>query len=309
MSKFDKFGDKFDKIRNKLSEKRAAEESRQSNGFDDSWKFKPSLPNNKTKVTYNLRILPNVHSESGEPWILGLYHMYRKEDGKFIYTLCPTTTSGKDAPCPFCEKAKKLYANQNQRDDERAQKIYKKKRYFANVQVVSDPRSGDENQEGQTLVWEFGKSIYDKLEEALIDKGINFFHPTEGRNFELVVKKKGDFNNYDSSQFALEESPISEDEEEMDEIYNKIYNLEEKVFGKGPRDYDKLVEMMTGQAPEKEEAKEEIKDSEPEKESEDSVEDTFTEESSEKEEPKAQAAAANSSADDEDDFDFDFDDD
>ena len=104
MSKFDKFGDKFDAIRGKLEKKRSDGESRQSGGYDDSWKFKPSLPNNKTKVTYNLRILPNIHSESGEPWILGLYHMYRKEDGKFIYTLCPSTTGGKDAPCPFCEK-------------------------------------------------------------------------------------------------------------------------------------------------------------------------------------------------------------
>ena len=313
MSKFDKFGDKFDAIRGKLEKKRSDGESRQSGGYDDSWKFKPSLPNNKTKVTYNLRILPNIHSESGEPWILGLYHMYRKEDGKFIYTLCPSTTGGKDAPCPFCEKAKKLYANQNERDNERAQKVYKKKRYFANVQVISDPRSGEENQEGKTLVWEFGKSIYDKLEEALIDKGINFFHPTEGRNFELTIKKKGEYNNYDSSQFALEESPISEDEDEMDTIFEAIYNLEEKVFGKGPKDYDKLVEMLTGTAPEKDEV-DNTKDSEPEKESEDSVEDTFEEEAkeeeSEKEEekPVAKTAAANSSGD-EDDFEFDFDND
>lgn len=305
-SKFANFANKFEDVRAKIKEKKAEDEKARSGGYDDSYKFKPSLPANKTKITYKVRILPNVHSELGEPWLLGHYHMFRRPDGKFIYTLCPTTTGGKDAPCPICEKAKKLFATQDKRDEEEARNIYKKKRYFANVLVVEDPRSGEENQEGQVLVWEFGTQVYDKLDEA-IDQGINFFHPTEGRNFMLQIKKKGDFSDYNSSNWDLNESAISDDEGKMDEIFDSIHDLEKKVFGNGPKSYEKLQEMLTGESSGQSNVSR-VVDSSDDDESEDSVEDTFDDDSEDTETPEPKAAEAGSSEDgDGDDFDFDFD--
>jgi hypothetical protein len=46
--------------------------------------------------------------------------------------------------------------------------------------------------------------------------------------------------------FVAKETPIHEDKEELDKIYDSIINLKEKVIGKGPQTYEKLLEMLTG---------------------------------------------------------------
>lgn len=312
-SKFAAYANKFDQVRENIKNKKA-EGEKKGTGYDDSYKFKPSLPANKTKITYELRILPNVHSELGEPWLLGNFHMFRRPDGKFIYTLCPTTTNGKDAPCPICDKAKKLFATQDQRDEEEARKIYKKKRYFANVLVVSDPRVGEENQEGQVLVWEFGTQIFDKLDEA-IDRGLNFYHPTAGRNFELQIKKKGEYSDYNSSSFALTESEISDSEAKMNEIFEQIHDLEKKIFAGGPKSVEKLNEMLTGDSSNDNVGR--VVDSDKSEDSDDKESETFDESEPKKEEKPAKSEKSDKPAkaeraekvEAEDDFDFDFDED
>lgn len=243
-SKFAAFADKFDTLREKLKEQKEEQEKKQSGTFDDSWKFRPSL-NNKPKVNYELRILPNVHTELGEPWVKAFFHMFRRPDGKFIYTLCPTTF-GKDEKCPICEKSRRLFNSNDQLDEKEARDLYRKARYFANVLIVKDPREGDENQEGQVLVWEFGNQIFDKITEALVEQDLNFYHPTEGHNFNLTIKKRGDFPDYSMSTFSPKSSAISDDESDLDRIFDEIHDLEDKVYGKGAKDYDKLLELMTG---------------------------------------------------------------
>ena len=36
------------------------------------------------------------------------------------------------------------------------------------------------------------------------DRGMNFFHATEGRNFELTIKKKGEYPTYSNSSFSMD---------------------------------------------------------------------------------------------------------
>ena len=305
-SKFAAYGNKFEEVRKRAEQKKVAAE-KGGEGYDDSWKFRPQLPANKPKITYRLRLLPNVHSELGEPWLLAHFHMFRRPDGKFIYTLCPTSTEGKDAKCPFCEKSKRLFDTQDKSLEDEARKVYKKKRFFANVLVVDDPRQGEENQEGQVLVWEFGTQIYDKLEEQ-IERGMNFYDVFEGRDFELQIKKKGEYPDYNSSQFAMDASPVSDSEEKLDAIFEQIHNLDEKIIGKGPRPYEKLVEMLTGEAP----TRDKLTDSSATEETEDDVDSTFDDDVTETKEPKKEKAKPVESNDDDDSFDdddFDFGDD
>lgn len=242
-NKFAKFNNNiFDDVRNKLQQKREEHEKRNTNqGFDDSWKFKPALPKKASKINYRVRVLPNVHSEIGEPWLLGLYHMYRKSTGKFIYTLCPTTFDKKN-PCPFCEEAAALFSTKDKVDEGEARKVYKKKRYFVNVLVVKDERQGEENQQGKVLVWEFGSQIFDKFADA-IEQKVNFFHPVDGRDFNLSIKAKGEYPDYSMSSFAVEPTPISKSDEECNKIFDQIYNLKDKVFGTKLKTYDQLKKM------------------------------------------------------------------
>ena len=251
MSKFDELSksNKFEELRQKLQKQRSDAENKKNGGGtrDDSWKFLPDLPADKPSVKYTVRILPNVHDkDSAYPWIDGFFHMFRRSDGKFIYTMCPTTLDDK-APCPICEKAKKLFATKDKADEEAALKLYRKQRYFVNVYVKSDPRAADQAQAGKVAVYEFGKKLFDKFSDAILEQQLEIVNPLNAHDFMLVLKKQGEFTNYDSSLFVAKETPVHEEEEELNKIYDSIINLREKVIGRGPQTYEKLLEMLTGQ--------------------------------------------------------------
>jgi hypothetical protein len=252
MSKFDSLSQnsKFEDLRQKLQKQREATENKKNGGStnrDDSWKFLPELPADKPSAKYTLRILPNRHdTDSSYPWIDGYFHMFRRADGKFIYTMCPTTLDDK-APCPICEKAKKLFATKDKADEDAAFKLYRKQRFFVNVYVKADPRVGDSNQTGKVVVYEFGKKLFDKFSDAILDQQLEIVNPLNGHDFMLVLRKQGEYTNYDGSLFVAKESAVHEDEDELNKIYDSIINLKEKVIGRGPQTYEKLQEMLTGQ--------------------------------------------------------------
>jgi hypothetical protein len=313
MSKFDAYEDKFDQLRKEIDSKRKEADQKKTGGFDTSWKFSPKLPDNKTKIEFKVRILPNVHADTGSPWSMGLFHMYKRKDGQFIYAFCPKNVDIK-SPCPMCEKAQSLYDTKDEMDKKEAGKIYKKKRYFMNVLVLEDPRTGEENQEGQVLIWEFGKQIYDILEE-MTNRKCNFYHPIKGRDFNLVIKRNGPNPTYTSSMFDMDESPISEDSDRMDEVFDAIHDIDKKIFSRGPQSYDKLVERMTGvrkttmedtPSSENEESSVKDTDSSEDKEVSDADIDLNPEEEEKKEETATETSTSEDSGDD-DDFDFDFD--
>ena len=211
MSKFDELSksNKFEELRQKLQKQRSDAENKKNGGGtrDDSWKFLPDLPADKPSVKYTVRILPNVHDkDSAYPWIDGFFHMFRRSDGKFIYTMCPTTLDDK-APCPICEKAKKLFATKDKADEEAALKLYRKQRYFVNVYVKSDPRAADQAQAGKVAVYEFGKKLFDKFSDAILEQQLEIVNPLNAHDFMLVLKKQGEFTNYDSSLFVAKETP------------------------------------------------------------------------------------------------------
>lgn len=249
MSKFDELSknNKFEELRQKLQSKReAAENKKNANAPEESWKFLPQLPKDKSTIKFTVRILPNRHDpESATPWIEAFAHMFRRSDGKFVYTLCPTTFDMK-APCPICEKSKKLFATKDKADEEVAKKLWKKLRYYANVYVKNDPRAAEENQAGKVAVFEFGKKLFDKFSDAVIEQQIDIKDPIDGHDLMLIIKHQGEHANYDSSLFVTKPSPVHESEEELNKIYDSIINLKEKVLGRGALSYEKLQELLTG---------------------------------------------------------------
>lgn len=244
MSKFKSIKERFNEVSNKIKAKEGGEGT-----YDDSWRFKPTLPSNKPKVNYILRVLPNTHVNEGmdEPWFESFVHIFTRSNGKKVYTPCPTT-DGKDKKCPICEKARtywtKVNAGEASKSEEDLARAYnRKQRYHINVLVVDDPRKGtEEDQTGKVLVWEIGPQIYEKFKDAFFDQKLPFFDPFEGFNFNLVIKKKGEYNNYDSSHFSAAASAIGTDEE-LEAIHPQIHNLSEKVAGR-MRSYDDLKKLL-----------------------------------------------------------------
>jgi hypothetical protein len=220
----------------------------------DDIKFKGELIGMKTN--YVLRILPNTYNNGGkdEPWVQTLVHIFPNPAGLKKFAMCPATLDSK-APCPLCEKSRELFKKVNDKtatksEEDTARRFYKKPRYFVNVLVVEDPRPVDKgNQKGKVLVWEMGPQIHERLKEALVEQGKEFHSVSAGYNFNLVIKKKGEHPNYESSTFASDPTPITNDDAELDRISNAIVDLKKFALGKGPKSYDDLKALMEGREP------------------------------------------------------------
>lgn len=246
---------KADELRAKLKAEQEVKEQKSApkQSYDDI-KFKSELIGSKT--SYVLRILPNTFVNEGldEPWVQTLVHMFPNPQGLKKFAMCPTTLDPK-AACPMCEKSRELFKKVNDKsasktEEDTARRFYKKPRYFVNVLVVDDPRPVDKgNQKGKVLVWEMGPQIHERLKEALIEQGKNFYAVQNGYNFNLVIKKKGEHPNYESSYFASEESPIATSDSELERISNAIVDIGKFALGKGPKSYDDLKALMEGREP------------------------------------------------------------
>lgn len=250
---------KADELRAKLKAEQEAKEQKVAPkaDFNDS-KFKGELIGAKT--TYILRVLPNtfVNEGNSEPWAQTFVHIFPNPQGVKKFALCPKTLDSK-APCPMCEKSRALFEKVNAKEaskaeEDTARRFYRKPRYFVNVLVVDDPRPVDKGcQKGKVLVWELGPQIQERFKEALLDQKKDFHSVNAGFNFTLVVKKKGEFVNYESSFFVPEATPLATDDAELERISNSIVDLQKFAVGRGPRSYDELKAIMEGREPEKRE--------------------------------------------------------
>jgi len=248
---------KADELRAKLMAEQEAKEAKAApkQTYEDV-KFKGELIGSKT--TYVLRILPNTFNNGGvdEPWVRTYVHIFPNPAGLKKFALCPSTFDAK-APCPICEKSRELFKKVNDKtaskaEEDAARRFYRKPRYFVNALVVDDPRPVDKgNQKGKVLVWEMGPQIHDRLKEALVDQGKKFHAVQDGFNFNLVIKRKGEHPNYESSFFAAEATPIATDDAELDRISNAIIDVQKFAVGKGPRSYDELKAILEGREPAK----------------------------------------------------------
>ena len=71
------------------------------------------------------------------------------------------------------------------------------------------------------------------------EEAINPFDFWKGANFKLKIKQVAGFWNYDSSEFARPES-LLDDDDKLEEIYNKIYDLSEFTAVDQFKSYEQL---------------------------------------------------------------------
>ncbi len=96
----------------------------------------------------------------------------------------------------------KLRNSESAVDKKMSEGLKRREVFYALVQIVKDPQNRD--LEGQVKIMKFGYKIKAKIDEELnpqFDEPTQVFDPFEGKNFELVISKKGGYPNYDSSKF------------------------------------------------------------------------------------------------------------
>mgnify|MGYP001997765728 FL=1 len=200
------------------------------------WKLEVDKAGNGYAV---IRFLPAPDKEE-LPWAKLYSHAFQGPGGWYIENSL-TTLGGKD---PVSEYNRLLWNSGIDADKELARKQKRKLSYTANIYVVKDPTNP--HNEGKVFLYKFGKKIFDKLTAAMQpefedEEAIDPFDFWKGANFKLKAKNVAGYRNYDSSEFAAV-SPLLEDDDAMEAIWNKQYSLVEFT---NPDQFKSYTELQT----------------------------------------------------------------
>ena len=144
---------------------------------------------------------------------------------KYVHWLTDASGNGKlvDSPstagdkCPIADVFFKLRNSDSAVDRKMSEKLKRREQYYALIKVIKDPQNPD--YEGKYMIYKFGYKIKEKIDEELKP---TFGEPTQvfdlfaGKNFELIITRQGEYNNYDKSKFSASQSAIMIDGEPVE---------------------------------------------------------------------------------------------
>ena len=211
-----------------------------TNGGSDErlWKLDVDKSGNGYAV---IRFLPAPDGED-LPFVKLYSHAFQGPGGWYIENSL-TTLGQKD---PVSEFNTTLWNNGTDAGKETARKQKRKLTYISNIYVVKDP-ANPEN-EGKVFLYKYGKKIFDKLTAAMQpefedEEAIDPFDFWQGANFKLKAKNVAGYRNYDSSEFTPV-SPLLDDDDALEALWNKEYSLAELVAADQFKSYEDLKKRL-----------------------------------------------------------------
>ena len=209
-------------------------------GGADERLWKPEL--DKTGNGYAvIRFLPSPDGED-IPWAKLYSHAFQGPGGWYIENSL-TTTGAKD---PVSDYNRELWNSGNEADKDTVRKQKRKLSYYSNIYVVKD--QVNPQNEGKVFLFKYGKKIFDKVMEAMQpefedETPINPFDFWQGANFKLKIVKKDGYWNYDKSEFD-KVSPLLDDEDALEALWNKQYSLVALTAADQFKSYDDLKKRL-----------------------------------------------------------------
>jgi len=196
-----------------------------------------------------LRFLPAAEGQE-IPWVRYWDHGFKGPTGQW-YIEKSLTSIGQ--PDPVSEMNSKLWNSGDDRDKDIARERKRRLHYVSNVLVESDP--ANPANEGQVFLFVYGKKIFDKIMDVMQpqfqdEEPVNPFDFWEGASFKLKIRNVEGYRNYDKSEFAST-SALSESDDELEEIYSRIYDLSEFTDPDNYKSYAELearLHIVLGQA-------------------------------------------------------------
>lgn len=112
--------------------------------------------------------------------------------------------------------------------------------------VITD--TANPEAEGKVFLFQYGKKIFDKIKDVMQpqfedEEPMNPFDFWKGANFKLKIRQVEGYRNYDKSEFE-ESSALSDDDEYLEGVYNKLYSLEEFIDPKNYKSYEELEKKL-----------------------------------------------------------------
>lgn len=205
-----------------------------------------------------IRFLPSK-AEGELPWNKYYEHAFQGPTGMWYIEKCLSSIGQDD---PVNEHNSILW---NSGDDDKKSVVRDRKRklrYVSNILVIKDP-SNPEN-EGKVFLFRYGAKVFEKIMDVMQpkfddEKPMNPFDLWEGADFKLKIRKYEGYRNYDKSEFDIQ-SAVSDNDEELEEIFNKCYSLSEFTDPKNYKSYEELkrkFQMTIGEVSDKPEPKNE----------------------------------------------------
>ena len=225
-----------------LTQKLVKEVEKMNNtgGGADERLWKPEL--DKTGNGYAvIRFLPSPDGED-IPWAKLYSHAFQGPGGWYIENSL-TTNGGKD---PVSDYNRELWNTGTDANKDTVRKQKRKLSYYSNIYVVKD--QVNPQNEGKVFLFKYGKKIFDKVMESMQpefedETPINPFDFWQGANFKLKIVKKDGYWNYDKSEFD-KVSPLLEDEDALEAIWNKEYSLTAITAADQFKSYDDLKKRL-----------------------------------------------------------------
>jgi len=226
------------KLTNEITKLGGASEKK---SYEDTRFWRPSVDKSGNGYAV-IRFLPSPQNED-MPWVQLWSHSFQGPTGKWYIENSLTTINQKD---PVSEHNSALWNSGLDSDKDIARKQKRRLSYIANIYVVKDP-SNPEN-EGEVKLFKFGKKIFDKLNDMMNpefddETPVNPFDLWEGANFKLKIRNVEGYRNYDKSEFDSPE-PLSEDEDDLERIWNTEYPLNEFISETNFKTYDELKDRL-----------------------------------------------------------------
>jgi len=153
---------------------------------------------------------------------------------KYVHWLTNSSGDGKlvDSPatigekCPIADVFWRLRKSDSAVDRKSSEKLKRRQQYYSLIKIVKDPQNPE--LEGTYKVFKFGYKIKEKIDAELkpdFGEPTQVFDLFEGKNFELIITRQGEYNNYDKSKFSasqsaivMGDSPAERDKENMTSI-------------------------------------------------------------------------------------------
>lgn len=224
----------FDSLMKEV-EKIATPQQQESQKDDRFWQPEVDKAGNGYAV---IRFLPPPKGED-LPWVRVWNHGFQGPTGKW-YIENSLTTLGK--PDPVSELNTELWNSGTEANKDIARKQKRRLTYVSNIYIVKDP-AHPEN-EGRVFLYKFGKKIFDKIKDAMQpqyedEEPVNPFDFWKGANFKLKIRNVEGYRNYDKSEFESI-SALSEDDSDLEKVWNKQHSLQEFLDPKHFKSYEEL---------------------------------------------------------------------
>ena len=208
---------------------------KQNFGDDRMWKPTVDKSNNGYAV---IRFLP-ANEGSDLPWNRYWDHGFKGPTGRWYIEKSLTSIGQND---PVGELNSRLWNTGLESDKAKARTQKRRLHYVSNILVVNDP--GNPANDGKVFIYQYGKKIFDKIMDAMQpefedEAPLNPFDFWEGANFKLKIRDVEGYRNYDKSEFDRQ-TPLSEDDTYLEEVYNKMHKLEEFTDPKSYKTYNEL---------------------------------------------------------------------